>query len=93
MTSLEAVRIIGEVMAVISAVAGIGFYIVRQIWRVLNAVEDLTAETTALKEHQAAINGKVFEHIKSDEGEFQKINEHLANIEGRMGQQYERASR
>ena len=94
MSEVEVIRIAGEVFAIVTACAGFAWYIVRQIWRVLSAVETLTSETTALKEHQATVNGKVGDHIKADEMQFRQINEHLANIEGRMGQQhYEGAHR
>ena len=85
MTEYEVIRLLGETVALLCFVLGSVWYIARQVWRVLEATRENTAETRQLKEHQMAMNGHVAAHNILDDTRFGAIGERLSHIEGRLG--------
>lgn len=85
MSEFEVIRLIGEVIGIVTLIGGGIWYLARQVWRVLEEVASLTKVTTELKDHQKAMNGHVQDHSIMDDARFQGISNRLSHIEGKLG--------
>ena len=92
MTDTEARRLIGESIAIVGAVAGAVFYVVRQVWRVLDSLAEqkiwlieLKGTTEKLAAHQENMNGQQVEHAVMDDARFAALSNRLSHIEGKLG--------
>ena len=85
MTTVEVGRIVVEIIGVLTFIGGGVWFLAKLAWRGLDKLDHLTGETTALKEHQASMNGHLQEHTVIDDTRFSGISERLSHIEGRLG--------
>ena len=85
MTTLEVVRIVGELVGVLAFMGSGSIYIVRQVWRLLDSVDALTKETKELTLASNTLTTRIAEHANLDESRYVEISNRLSRIEGRLG--------
>lgn len=82
---LQIIRLIAEVIALLVFFGTGGWYVVRQVWRVLRAVEHLDGQTVTLAQKVEGIALALEEHNITDDARFAGLGNRLSHIEGRLG--------
>ena len=85
MSTFEVVRIVGEMAGIVGFMLAGSVYVVRQIWRLLDSVDQLTKETQLLTLSTKDMTQRITEHSTLDESRYLEISNRLSNIEGRLG--------
>ena len=83
MDSVQTVRLIGEVIAILVVLAGGFWWVTKLLWRVVRKVEGVEGTTAGINARLDTLNGSVAKHLAEDVVIQAELGKSLARLEGK----------